>query len=175
MNHLTELIKTLHILDVHQLTPLVPLVRDCRMRGGTLWLAGNGGSYATALHWACDLHKVCAVRTQVLGANGASLTAWSNDDGYAEALSDELARSARLNDCLICLSCSGGSPNIMQALRFARRMVSPGRFPSALLTSIHCTDDTHADHTIRVPSRNYGVIEDCFGAIGHWLTKELAS
>ena len=80
MNHLRELINTLHILDPHTLTPLVPLVRDCRMRGATLWLCGNGGSFATAQHWACDLTKVCAVRAHVLGANAASLTAWAVAD-----------------------------------------------------------------------------------------------
>lgn len=167
MNHLAELTKTLQSLDPHE---LVPFVRDVRMRGGALWLAGNGGSFAVAQHWACDLSKVCAVRAQVLGVNGASLTAWSNDDSYAEALADELWRQAHSDDAVIALSCSGQSSNIWHALVHAQRR----HIPTVLLTGLVSAETAPANITIRVPSNDYGVIEDCFSAIGHWLTKELA-
>lgn len=170
MNHLIERTNTLRMLDAHQLTPLVPFVRDCRTHSAMLYLAGNGGSFATALHWACDLSKVCAVHCQVLGANGAALTAWANDESYAEALAAELARCAQPGDCLIALSCSGTSPNICAALSLAQSR----RNRTALITGLVNDKTAPADITIRVPSDDYGVIEDCFAAIGHYLTKELA-
>lgn len=179
MNHFGELIKTLQVFGaVNPCTPLVPLLRDCRMRGATLYLAGNGGSFATALHWAVDLSKVCAVRTHVLGANGAALTAWSNDESYAAALAAEFERDAKLDDVLIALSCSGTSSNICAALRTAnsRPRVVPIEHSvrTVLITGIVNAETAPADITIRVPSRDYKVIEGCHLAIGHWLTKELA-
>lgn len=179
-NHIAELSKALNVLfdtpDSARL--LIPFVRDCRMRGGTLFLAGNGGSFATALHWACDLTKVCAVRTHVLGANGALLSAWANDNSYAGALAEEFERYARLDDCLIALSCSGISPNIAAALQTARMRLRTVPIAhvrrTALLTGLVNSDVAPADLTIRVQSKDYKVIEDCHLIIGHWLTKELA-
>lgn len=172
MSHIDELTKALHVLFDTQDSArlLVPFVRDCRMRGGTLFLAGNGGSFANALHWACDLTKVCAVRTAVLGGNGALLTAWANDKAYGHALAEELDRLSRVGDALIVLSCSGTSPNILTALDRAWRR----KIPSALLTGLVNSETAPADLTIRVQSRDYAVIEDCHAILGHWLTKELA-
>jgi D-sedoheptulose 7-phosphate isomerase len=168
-NHIVDVAHALHTLDPHALTALTDMARDVRIRGGVLWVAGNGGSFATALHWACDLQKVAAVRAQALGGNGALLTAWANDDGYADALANEWDRGARLGDALVCLSCSGTSPNIVAALAAARRR----RAPTALLTGLISTAAL-ADVMVYVPSHDYGVIEDCHSIIGHWLTKELA-
>lgn len=176
--HLTELTKALNVLFDTQDSArlLIPFVRDCRMRGGTLFLAGNGGSYATALHWAVDLCKVCAVRTAVLGANGSMLTALANDDGYGGALAAELDRMVRNEDALIAFSCSGTSPNIAAALSVVneRVPVAPRSVRTALVTGIVNNETAPADLTIRVQSRDYAVIEDCHMAIGHWLTKELS-
>lgn len=169
-NHIANLTQTLHILDPHALTGLATLVRDVRIRGGTVWLAGNGGSMATAQHWACDLSKAAGVRAQALGSNPAVLMAWANDNDYASALGSELSRLARLGDCLICLSCSGASPNIHWAMREAKAR----RMSTALITSVLCPSDPAWDLLFRVPAEDYGVIEDCHSIIGHWLTKELA-
>lgn len=178
MSHIVELTKALNVLFDTQDSArlLIPFVRDCRMRGGTLFLAGNGGSFATALHWACDLTKVCAIRAHVLGANGAMLTAWANDGSYADALADELNRMVRNEDALICLSCSGTSPNIAAALAVVNKRVpvAPRSTRTALVTGIVNSETAPADLTIRVQSRDYAVIEDCHLAIGHWLVKELA-
>lgn len=172
MTHLVELTKAINVLFDTQDSArlLVPFVRDCRMRGGALWLCGNGGSFANALHWACDLTKVCAVRAHVLGANGALLMAYANDDDYADALSEELLRFAHNDDALIAFSCSGTSPNIAAVLNIARGR----RLPAALLTGLVNAETARADLTIRIQSKDYGVIEDCHAVLGHWLTKELA-
>lgn len=172
-DHLTELAAALRILDPrlrsHEGYRLAQLIRDVRPRG-VLWLCGNGGSFATAQHWAVDLAKVCAIRAHVLGQNGAALTAWANDDSYADAFADELDRYARHSDIVIALSCSGTSANIAAVLALAARR----NLPSVLLTGDVNDETAVASHTIRIPSKDYGVVEDCFAAIGHWLTKELA-
>jgi D-sedoheptulose 7-phosphate isomerase len=153
------------VLSRLQPAPLLDFVRSCQ---GTLWLAGNGGSASIAQHWACDLSKAAGRRVQALGSNPAVLTAWSNDHNYDGALVAELLRIVQPLDQLLCLSCSGTSPNIQRLIEYAGGM----DIPSALITSTLCSM-TEADLTIHIPHTNYGIIEDSFSAIGHWLTEEL--
>ena len=163
MSYFTDLASTLARLDA---APLLPFVRECQ---GTLWIAGNGGSAAIAQHWACDLSKTAGRRVQALGCNSAILTAWANDDSYAYALTGELDSSARAGDRLICLSCSGRSPNILQLLGYAKQE----RITRYLITGADAPTQQDSA-TIMIPHTDYGIIEDCFSAIGHWLTKELS-
>lgn len=169
MSHFYRVSEALQAIDRNALAPIISLLDFTRIAGGIVWLAGNGGSHAVALHWATDFVKVLALRAAVLGANGPLLTAYANDEHYADTLANEFERQSRLNDCLICLSCSGTSPNVLNALSTARML----HRPSVLFTSQLCPDGSAADHLIIVPSDNYGVIEDCFAAIGHYFVEEM--
>jgi D-sedoheptulose 7-phosphate isomerase len=97
------------------------------------------------------------------------LTAWANDNGYANVFSEELLRVARTGDILVCLSCSGTSPNILAVLHQAWKL----QMPRVLLTGQSYLEVTPVDIVIQVQSGEYGVIEDVHSAIGHWLTKEI--
>jgi len=156
-------------LDDDALAKLNALVRRTAERSGTLWLCGNGGSASVAQHWACDLSKAAGIRAASLGANPAVLTAWANDDGYDAALSEELRTLARPGDSLVCLSCSGTSANITRVIRQAWLQ----QLPRALVTGYDGPQVTPLDALVTVQSKDYGVVEDTFQAIGHWLTKEL--
>lgn len=160
MNYFAELQATLAKLDP---TPLLDFVRSCE---GTLWIAGNGGSMATAQHWACDLSKAAGRRVQALGSNPAILTAYANDEGYEDALTSEFHRLSRSGDTIICLSCSGMSPNINRLM--ARAIDAP----VALIAGATAPYYSHALN-MRIPHTHYGIIEDCHLAIGHWLTEAL--
>jgi D-sedoheptulose 7-phosphate isomerase len=154
-------------------SPLLDFITTCE---GTLWLAGNGGSASTAQHWACDLSKAAGRRVQALGSNPAVLTAWANDSDYANVYGAELNRLVRPDDALICLSCSGTSPNIYYALREAKAK----KLPCALVTSGLYGGSLNQPHVdpdvlVSVPHTHYGIIEDCHLAIGHWLTEALCS
>lgn len=160
MSYFTDLSGTLARVNA---LPLLPFVQQC---AGTLWLAGNGGSAAIAQHWACDLSKASHKRVQALGCNPAVLTAWANDTSYGAALAAELDRLHQAGDRLLMLSCSGMSANIGQLISYARQ----ARIPHYLITGGMVADVPN----VRIPHDDYGIIEDCFSAIGHWLTKELA-
>lgn len=168
MNYIEELTQALARLDI---APLIAFVQACQ---GTLWLAGNGGSASTAQHWVCDLSKAANRRVQALGSNLAVLTAWANDSDYANVYGAELNRLVRADDALICLSCSGTSPNIYYALREARAKGIPcGLVTSALYGGPLNRPHIEPDVIVSVPSEHYGIIEDCHVAIGHWLTETL--
>lgn len=163
MSYFEELSQALSRVDP---TPLLAFVKSCE---GTLWVAGNGGSAATAQHWACDLSKAAGRRVQALGCNPAVLTAWANDDDYSVALARELERAAKTGDRVICLSCSGTSRNIITLLRQAWLM----KLRSAIVTGRATTWPTPVNVVVNVPHADYGIIEDATSAIGHWLTREL--
>lgn len=164
-DYFTQLATALDALDLAELAPLRRFVAEC---GGTLYIAGNGGSCAIALHWACDLQKAAGRRVVALGANASLLTAYGNDHGYDDVFAAELDRLARPGDQLICLSCSGISPNISRVIGAARRL----GVPRMLLTGQNSASYP-STQVMRVASGDYAVIEDVFSAIGHWLTKEL--
>ena len=165
--HFQDVSQALASLDLDSLVRLRHFVREC---DGTLWVAGNGGSAANATHWACDLTKAANRRVRALGTNSAILTAWANDKSYESALSEELKSVSRPYDRLVCLSCSGTSPNIITLMRQAWKR----NVPRALLTGEVWTGITPVDVVVKVASTDYAVIEDVHMAIGHWLTKELS-
>ena len=167
--HFGDVASALAQLDQSALDRLATHVTRAREAGKTVWLCGNGGSFANAQHWACDLVKVSHVRAMALGDNTPLLMAWANDNGHSHSFAVELEIWAARGDLLICLSCSGMSGNIVATIAAAKEH----GVTSFLLTSIRQEQVAPADHIVRVWSRDYGVIEDCHSAIGHWLTKEL--
>jgi D-sedoheptulose 7-phosphate isomerase len=105
--------------------------------GKQVFIMGNGGSAATASHMACDLGKntISANRPRFrvlsLDDNMPLLSPLANDIGYEHVFSEQLKNLIRPGDVLIAISGSGNSPNILQAMAYARsRDVRPdaGRF-----------------------------------------------
>ena len=93
-------------------SPLIDLVRAAPH----IFLCGNGGSYANAMHIANDL-IACGKRAYTL--DPATLTAFANDYGYEHVFSRWLFMVGERGDLLIALSGSGRSPNIRRAIRAA--------------------------------------------------------
>lgn len=169
-HHFSAVSYALHQIDRTMLDQLARHARAMKLKDGTIWLAGNGGSFATAMHWAADLTKAAGMRAHALGTNGTLLTAYANDDGYADALVGEFRSWAKPGDMLVGLSCSGSSPNITRLIAAAKEM----KIVSFLMTATVSAEVAQADYILRVWSQDYPVIEDCHSIIGHWLTKELS-
>ena len=94
------------------------------MTANHVYLCGNGGSAANAIHIANDLVSV-GIRAHPLTADVATLTAIANDYGYEFVFSRQLAVFAQRGDLLIVLSGSGNSENILQALASAKHLGIP--------------------------------------------------
>ena len=84
-----------------------------------MYLCGNGGSAANALHIANDL-VACGVKAHALPSEIAIVTASANDYSYDEAFSKSLETYGEPGDLLIVLSGSGKSPNILKAMAVAK-------------------------------------------------------
>lgn len=119
------------VLDSTDWTNVGVLARnllDCWKAGRQVFLCGNGGSAANAMHIANDfLYGVAkghgtGLRVHALSANTSVVTCLANDEGYADIFSLQLAALAGPGDTLIALSGSGNSPNILKALEQAKRV-----------------------------------------------------
>lgn len=112
--------------DWGSVVQLAEMMREARRDERSIFVCGNGGSAANAIHWANDFIYPLAMshgrglRISALTANTAVLTCLANDVGYDNVFAVQLRSFAGPGDVLIALSGSGNSPNILQAVRTAR-------------------------------------------------------
>ena len=84
-----------------------------------VFLAGNGGSHANAIHIQNDLLSVGIAAFTI---DPATLTATANDYGYEQVFSRWLKTVGTKGDLFIALSGSGKSPNILMACKTAEEL-----------------------------------------------------
>ncbi|RPI53628.1 MAG: SIS domain-containing protein [Acidobacteria bacterium] len=113
-------------VDLDALERTVEILRQARDHKATIYVAGNGGSAATASHLANDLGKATKapgrppMRVLSLSDNTSWLTALGNDEGFDRVFSGQLENFAEPDDVLIVISASGNSPNLVRAAEIAR-------------------------------------------------------
>jgi len=128
-----------------------------------IFVMGNGGSAATASHFANDLSKGDVtgsrrrLRVLALTDNVSLMTAWANDTEYRMVFAEQLRNFVRAGDVVIGVSASGRSPNVLEAMRL-------GHAAGACTIGFTGQDGgelkTLVDHCVRVPSDNVQHIED---------------
>lgn len=143
-------------------------------RGGTVWVAGNGGSASIADHTVCDCSKGTHVggnppfRTISLASNVAMLTALGNDISYDAVFSEQLKYYLKEEDAVLFVSSSGNSPNVVQACEYANSKGVPTvafvGFKGGKLGDI-------AQTTAHIAVENYGIVEDTHQSLIHMLTQ----
>ena len=105
--HLRALAALLSRVDLEALERVINRLRVARDEGATVFVAGNGGSAATASHWVNDLCKAtrCAnrplIRVTCLSDNTSWLTALANDEGYERVFAAQLENLGRRGDVLV--------------------------------------------------------------------------
>lgn len=126
LEYLRRLEHLLRAVDMHAMERVVGHLRRVRDAAGAVYVAGNGGSAATATHWANDLGKATKasgrafMRVMCLSDNVSWLTALANDEGYDRAFSGQLENFACPGDLLFVLSASGNSQNLIEAVELAK-------------------------------------------------------
>lgn len=147
--------------DIHY---LCNRIKACLDQSGCIFLGGNGGSYAEALHIAAEFvgrFKLNRnpLKSQVLGSNSSSLTAIANDFGYESVFSREIEAFCSCDDLVILLSTSGSSTNIIEAMKACKEK----NCEVILLTSINF-DGTEILHpmckVIQVPFKSTDTIQE---------------
>ena len=143
------------------------LTLDLRARRKTIYLVGNGASASMASHMSADLAKNGHVHTQVF-SDLSLITAISNDMGYEHVFSEPLSRRASAGDLLVAISSSGRSPNVLAAVKVARRL----KLTVVTLSGMGDRNPLRksGDLNFYVPAGTYGYAESCHAAVlHHWM------
>lgn len=149
---------------------------DCWRTGRQVFLIGNGGSAATAIHLANEFvypvskRKGSGIRAHALLANAAAITCLANDEGYDQVFAYQLAALARPGDVLIAFSGSGNSRNILVALEEARQI---GMRSFALVGMGGGQAKNLADVAVHFPDSDMQLAEDGHMIVGHMVLQYL--
>ena len=167
---------TLDTLPHEPIEQAIDILHKARVAGRRIFIMGNGGSASTATHFVCDLSKNTRVagwphfRVIGLADNMAAFSAYGNDDGYENVFKLQLANLVEPGDVVIGISCSGNSPNVVNAVALAKE---------AGATTIGFTGFQHGklgplvDVEMHVPGQHIEYMEDLHLLLEHLITKVL--
>ena len=155
------------------ISSLVSSILSAADRMDNIFIIGNGGSAATASHFAEDLSKGTRPpdsewfpKAISLTDNTSYITALGNDEGYENIFIGQLRPLALEPDLLIAISVSGNSPNILSAVNWAnqRKLITFGLtgYTGGELAKI-------ASDCIQVPSEDFGIVESVHSFILHYV------
>jgi D-sedoheptulose 7-phosphate isomerase len=125
--NLDESIAALNSINLEAVLAVTEALLSARRGGHTVFIAGNGGSAATASHMATDLMLGSQLvdpplRVIALTDNQAIITATGNDLNFDQIFARQLPVRAKPGDLLITVSASGNSPNILACIDTAKAM-----------------------------------------------------
>lgn len=170
---LAEISATLSKLPAAKVAKVVGLLEEARQKGKTVFVFGNGGSAATASHFASDLSKgaICQGKPRIkafaLTDNVALLSAWANDTDYGNIFAEQLENLVESGDIVIGISCSGNSPNVLNGIKVAKvkgaTTIGFIGFDGGKLKEL-------VDIPIIVPNYNMEQVEDVHLVLEHVIT-----
>lgn len=126
IKHRENLVRIVSELDLEAVGQITMLFRDAILTGKKIFLIGNGGSAANAIHFASDLNNTFS-QNSANGFHALSLTenistilAIGNDFDFDEIFVRQLSCHLRDGDLLVCLSSSGNSANVLKACELVK-------------------------------------------------------
>jgi D-sedoheptulose 7-phosphate isomerase len=172
--------KLLTQIPNEEVMALAIAINQARKTGGTVYIAGNGGSASTASHFATDigigsLNRANPVRSIGLCDNSSAITAIANDMDYSYIFAQQLKLLGKPGDLLIVISASGNSDNLLKAVEVASELgmesYSLTGFDGGKLKQLTLGRNIH----VETPKGAYGLVEDAHLAICHVITECIRS
>ncbi len=165
-------------LDTAVLTKFADLLTAAYEAEKTVFVIGNGGSGANASHFAQDMAKGIFLnhptdkpfKALSLTDNTSFISAIANDDGFEKIFSTQLHVFAKPGDILICISGSGNSKNIVEAIQYAKKnkiyIIGVSGYDGGILKK-------EADFSVHVPLNEMCTVESIHSVIFHLIILEL--
>lgn len=154
-----------------QIERAASLISEALRSGRKLMLCGNGGSAADSQHIAAEMTGRFVkdrrpLAAMALSTDTSALTCIANDYSFDDVFSRQVMALGGRGDCLLAISTSGNSPNVVRAVDAARTAGMPvigllGRDGGALRGL--------CDVAIVVPSQTTARIQEAHIFIGHTL------
>lgn len=166
-------------LPVNEIAKALNILQAVYEHDGRIYVMGNGGSLAIATHWVSDFNKT--VFSHHLGkhtrrfqairvpSTEAELTAWANDVGFNMIFAGPLKNYLQDNDVVVAVSSSGNSPNVVQAVKLAKKnhipVIGLSGFRGGKLNKM-----ADAKILVKSPTGEYELVESVHGVIMHMIT-----
>lgn len=171
LDYLSNVLKEISLKEIANFAESLLTARE---KGASIFFAGNGGSAATASHFANDIsigtnNYQKPFKAISLSDNIPILTALGNDFGYDEIFVRQLKILGKSGDTLVCISASGNSQNLINAVEFAKKLgiktIALTAFDGGKLKKI-------ADEGVHVPTemKEYGPAEDAHMVLDHLVS-----
>jgi len=169
---------TINNLDPEVIASFATHLENAYNSNQSIYVIGNGGSAANASHFAQDLAKGIFFEKPVaktmkaisLTDNIAHITAIANDTGYQNIFRAQLNTYANTGDVLVCISGSGNSENIIEAVKAAKQknmfVIGVTGFDGGHLKSM-------ANLSVHVPLHEMCTVESIHSIIFHLIVLEL--
>ncbi len=160
---------------LHGLEPVVRTAADkvaaCLRDGGKLMLCGNGGSAADSQHIAAEftgrfIEDRRPLAAMALSTDSSALTCIANDYSFDDVFARQVEALGRTGDCLLAISTSGNSPNVVKAAEAAKRA---GMSVIGLLGRDGGRLASICDLPIVVPEQSTARIQEAHIFIGHTI------
>lgn len=167
-------------LDTQSIAAFIKEVEIAHRNQNTIFIAGNGGSAATATHMANDIGMDILKKSGIdqpfrafsLTDNIALMTAIANDNGYHNLFVNQLRIYYRSGDLLIAISASGNSPNIIAAAEWIKqrsgKVLGLVGFDGGKLKDM-CDVAIH----VETPKGEFGPVEDIHLIMDHLIANWL--
>ncbi len=159
-------------IPVDGVAQVVEKLREALKADRQIFVFGNGGSAASASHFATDLGKGASdklgkrFRVLSLNDNVPWMTALANDYAYEDVFVGQLQNYGQRGDLALSISVSGNSPNCVKALEWARQN---GLQTVALVGAKRGRMAEIAEHVLVINDTHYGRVEDAHMGILHIL------
>ena len=118
--HIETLHKYIDNINLDEIRIATDMVKAAIDDNKKIFVIGNGGSMATAMHFANDLLLSNDLKVKVFHlSNQSNITAIANDNDYDDVFVLQLKNMMDVGDLLIAISCSGNSANVVKAVHYA--------------------------------------------------------
>jgi len=148
-------------------------ISDSIRNNGKLMLCGNGGSAADAQHLAAEMlvrlrpkNNREGIAAIALAQDISTITACGNDFGFDNLYERMVTSLGKKEDCLIGITTSGNSKNVIRAMQAAKKM---GIKVFGLLGCGGGEALQYCDEAFIVPSNDTGRIQEAHITAGHAL------
>ena len=174
--YFAELEQMLQSISVANMQEVLALLEEAYHNGHRIFIMGNGGSAATASHFALDLAKntimpgVPRLKAISLTDHVPLITAWSNDTAYEHIFAEQLANMIEPGDVVIGISASGNSPNVINAMQLAKEYRA---YTVALLGAKGGKLKDIVDAYVLAPGQNIEQEEDAHMIMSHVITRHM--
>jgi len=175
-DYILEHSKVFNLMNKNEIYESIRLVQNTIIENKKIITCGNGGSASTASHYITDWNKMYNLATEKkfrgisLTDNIGLISAFGNDMTYEDVFSGQLEAIMDEGDLLVVVSGSGNSPNIIKALKTAKKL---GGKTLGVLGYDGGAALSICDRVFHTPSFDMQICEDIHLSFGHLVMKTI--